>query len=102
VTYELSWNNAGPAPAENAVVTDTLPAEVGFVAASGGGRYDAGRRTVTWKLGTLPVNGTGSLSLTVRVAPAAAAGSVIVNRAQLQADLTVSPPLASWATLVAP
>jgi uncharacterized repeat protein (TIGR01451 family) len=102
VTYELSWNNAGPAPAENAVVTDTLPAELGFVSASGGGRYDASRRTVTWKLGTLPVNGTGSLALTVRIAPTAAAGSVVVNRAQLQADLTVSPPLASWPTLVAP
>ena len=102
LTYELTWNNAGPARAENALVTDTLPPEVSFVSASSGGRYDAGRRTVTWRLGTLPVNGTGTLGLTVRLAASAAAGSVVVNRAQLAADLTLSPPLATWPSLVAP
>jgi uncharacterized repeat protein (TIGR01451 family) len=100
MAYELTWNNAGPAAAENTAVTDTLPAEVSFVSASSGGRYDAGRRTVTWKLGTLAVNGTGTLALTVRLAANATAGSVVVNRAELTADLTLSPPLASWPTLV--
>jgi hypothetical protein len=75
---------------------------VSFVSASGGGRYDAARRTVTWKLGTLPVNGGATLSLAVSLAPSATAGSVLVNRAELRADLTISPPLASWPTVVVP
>ena len=87
-SYELTWHNAGPARAENAVVIDTLPAGVSFVSASAGGRYSASRGTVTWKLGTLAVNGSATLSLTVRLATSAAAGSVLVNRAELTADLT--------------
>jgi uncharacterized repeat protein (TIGR01451 family) len=102
LTYELSWLNAGPAPAENAVVVDTLPPELAFVAASQGGQYDSARRTVTWSLGTLAVNGTGALTLTVRLSAGAALGSVVVNRAELTADLTLSPPLATWPTLVVP
>ena len=101
-TYELTWLNGGPAPAENAVVVDTLPPELVFESASDGGRYDAARRSVTWRLGTLPVHGTGTLSLTVRVASTAATGSVVVNRAGLTADLTFSPPLATWPTVVVP
>ncbi len=102
LSYELTWLNAGPAPAERAVVTDTLPAELSFVTASRGASFDAGLRTVTWKLGTLAVNATGTLSVTVTMASSAAVGAVVTNRAELTADLTLSPPLASWPTLVAP
>jgi uncharacterized repeat protein (TIGR01451 family) len=100
--YELTWHNAGPARAENAVVVDTLPAGVSFVSASAGGRYSASRGTVTWKLGSLPVNGGATLSLTVKLAASAAPGSVLLNRAELTADLTISPPLATWPTVVVP
>ena len=55
---------------------------------------------MTWRLGTLSVHGTGTLSLTTRLAATAATGSVVVNRAELTADLTFSPPLASWPTVV--
>ena len=102
IAYDLMWLNAGPAPAENAVLVDTLPSGLEFVSASGGGRYDSGRRTVTWRLGTLPVNGSGTLTLTARVASTAAVGTTVVNRAALTADLTISPPLATWPTLVTP
>jgi hypothetical protein len=81
---------------------DTLPADVEFVAASGGGAYDAGRRAVVWKLGSLPVNGSKTLTLTARLASTAPLGSALVNRAELTADLTLSPPLATWPTLVTP
>jgi uncharacterized repeat protein (TIGR01451 family) len=101
LTYELTWVNAGPNPAENAVVVDTLPPELAFVAASDGGRYDPAARTVSWRLGTVPVHGTGTRSLTVRLTSSAATGSVVVNRAELTANRTLSP-LASWATLVVP
>jgi uncharacterized repeat protein (TIGR01451 family) len=102
VTYELTWSNAGPAAAQNAVVTDALPPELTFVSASHGGRHDAARRTVTWRLGTLAVNATGTLELTCRVAATASAGSIVVNRAELTADLTLSPPIAAWPTAIVP
>jgi uncharacterized repeat protein (TIGR01451 family) len=102
LTYELTWANGGPNPAENAVVVDALPPELAFVSASDGGRFDAARRTVTWTLGTLPVHDTGTLSLTARLAPGASPGSLVVNHAELTADLTLSPPLATWPTLVVP
>jgi uncharacterized repeat protein (TIGR01451 family) len=100
--YDLTWLNAGPAQAENAVLVDTLPSGVEFVSASNGGRYDAARRAVVWRLGTLTVNGTATLRLTAKLSASAATGSLVVNRAELTADLTVSPPLASWPTLVTP
>lgn len=100
--YELTWLNAGPAPAENATLVDSLPAGVEFVSASNGGRHDAARRTVSWKLGTLAVNASQTLRLSVRLSSSAALGTVVVNHAELTADLTISPPLASWPTLVTP
>jgi uncharacterized repeat protein (TIGR01451 family) len=102
IGYELTWLNAGPAPSQNAVVTDTLPAEAEFVSASHGGRYDPSSRTVTWRLGTLAVGASDTLTLTARISPSAVLGSVVVNRAELTADLTISPPLASWPTVVVP
>jgi hypothetical protein len=42
------------------------------------------------------------LTLAAQLASSAPAGAVVVNRAQLTADSTLSPPLATWPTLVAP
>jgi len=44
--YTVTVRNAGPSTAAGVVVTDTLPATVGFVAASGGGTLEGG--VVTW------------------------------------------------------
>jgi hypothetical protein len=57
---------------------------------------------VTWRLGTLAVGATDTLELSVRLAETAAPGALVVNEAELTADLTLSPPLASWPTLVTP
>jgi uncharacterized repeat protein (TIGR01451 family) len=45
-TYTITLTNNGPATATNAVVTDTLPAGVTFVSASGGGLHTNG--VITW------------------------------------------------------
>lgn len=67
LTYEISFTNAGPNEAANAVLTDVLPEGTEFVSASDGGRYDAAKRTVTWTLGTLNVGYSGTRTLVVRV-----------------------------------
>ena len=72
LTYEISYTNAGPAEATNAVLTDVLPEGTEFVSASDGGTYSGATGTVTWNLGTVNVGFTGTRTLTVLVtAPAA-------------------------------
>ena len=102
LTYVMRYTNLGPEPSSNARITDTLPAEVTFVSATSGGRYDPATRAVTWSLGTVPVTFTGSVSLTVQIPPTALPGTAIANQAQFTGDLTVSPPTAAAVTLVLP
>jgi large repetitive protein len=53
VRYVLSVRNAGPSPAANVVLLDSLPGGVSFVSATGGGVLEGER--VAWNLGTLGV-----------------------------------------------
>ncbi|HEX8649767.1 MAG TPA: M36 family metallopeptidase [Pyrinomonadaceae bacterium] len=99
ITYEIKYNNAGPAPSEGAKITDILPTNVNFVSATGGGTYNAATRKVTWNLGTVPV-GTGTVKLTVRVPLTTALGTAITNQAEFSGVLTVSPPTAGAVTTV--
>jgi len=38
----------------NAIITDTLPASLDFVSATGLSSYNSGNNTVTWNMGVLP------------------------------------------------
>jgi uncharacterized repeat protein (TIGR01451 family) len=53
-TFEIEVANPGTAPATNVLVTDSLPPELDFVSATGGGTYEPSSRTVNWNLGVLP------------------------------------------------
>jgi subtilisin-like proprotein convertase family protein len=57
---------------------DTLPANVSFVSATGGGTYDAATRIVTWVIG-IPANGATTVNLTVAVSGAAFPGNVVLH-----------------------
>jgi uncharacterized repeat protein (TIGR01451 family) len=57
LVYTISVTNYGPSSAGGVTVTDTLPASVTFVSASGNGINTAG--VVSWSLGTL---GSGQVS----------------------------------------
>ncbi|WP_038058618.1 carboxypeptidase regulatory-like domain-containing protein [Thermus amyloliquefaciens] len=67
--YTITVRNTGNVPAQNAVITDKLPAELGFAAASDGATYDPVLHQVTWHwtttpaLQSIPVGG----SVTVKV-----------------------------------
>jgi uncharacterized repeat protein (TIGR01451 family) len=64
VTYTITVTNLGPSTASNVSVTDTLPAGVTFVSASGGGTNSAG--VVGWPVITSLANGaTTSFTVTV-------------------------------------
>ena len=67
LVYTISVTNFGPSSASGVVVTDTLPAGVTFVSASGGGANNSG--VVSWTLGTLASGQVSNLTVTV-TAPA--------------------------------
>ena len=52
IEYTLRYGNAGNSFAENTIITDTLPANTTFVAASSPYTLDAGG-TITWPIGTV-------------------------------------------------
>jgi len=64
VTYTITITNKGDAAATNTVLTDTVPAGTSFVEASDGGRFADGK--VTWELGTLAVDATKTVTLTLK------------------------------------
>jgi uncharacterized repeat protein (TIGR01451 family) len=66
IVYELTLTNKGDAPAEKTVLVDMVPAGTSFVSASDGGRRSGGK--VVWDFGTLPVNATKKVTLTLKAA----------------------------------
>ena len=103
-TYTLLITNLGSSAASSVTVTDSLPAGVVFVSASGGGTNKAG--TVTWPaLATLPNGGRTNYSLTVTapemgwltntlsVGSATADTNAANNTAKLVTQVIVTPPV---------
>ena len=65
LTYTITVSNAGPSPATSLVVTDTLPAAVSFVSATGSqGTWSNNVNAVTFSLGTLPATNIATLTIT--------------------------------------
>ncbi len=101
VTYDLTYDNLGPEPSEQAKIEIAkLPADLRFVSGSGGVTWNATDRSLLWALRTVDVDGPHTVTLTTRVAPDAPAGEVLLTPAQFSGALTYSPP-AEAATLVA-
>jgi len=67
LVYTISVTNFGPSSASSVVVTDTLPANVTFVSATGGGVNNSG--VVSWSLGALTSGQVSNVTVTV-TAPA--------------------------------
>jgi hypothetical protein len=71
----------GPSPAQNVVVSDTLPSRLVFVSATAGCTYASVTRIVTCNAGTL-ANGA-SASFTILTTMSGAGGGWITNTAQV-------------------
>ena len=69
LTYTLTVSDAGPSAATNVVVTDTLPASVGFVSATPSQGSCSGTATVSCDLGTM--NAASIATVTIVVTPTA-------------------------------
>ncbi|MEM1095144.1 MAG: T9SS type A sorting domain-containing protein, partial [Bacteroidota bacterium] len=83
VTFTVSVVNNGPAVATGVEVTDTLPAGLGFISTNGGsqGSVSGTGPAIVWTVGTLGVNETATLEITVSVD----AVGTFVNEAEVTA-----------------
>jgi uncharacterized repeat protein (TIGR01451 family) len=88
INYRVCYQNTGDDPANNVSIVDTLPPDVNFVSASGGGVYNPLTRTVTWSVATAPANMAAPVcfDLTVTVNNTATPGGDFVNRASIDSD----------------
>jgi uncharacterized repeat protein (TIGR01451 family) len=64
IDYRLGIGNTGDAAATDSVLEDIIPSGTTFVSASDGGQFENGR--VVWNFGSVEINGSRSVSLTVR------------------------------------
>jgi len=69
----------------NVKITDELPIEVEFILADSNGAYDPYFHTVTWDIGTLGPDESGSVTLTVKV-KCAEPGGTITNCCEMTGD----------------
>jgi uncharacterized repeat protein (TIGR01451 family) len=81
-TATLLYRNSGPAPAASLVLSDTLPAGVTFVSSAPAPSAQSGQ-TLTWDVGALAADETGSVELTLRAALALPDGAALRNRAAI-------------------
>jgi uncharacterized repeat protein (TIGR01451 family) len=86
--YTITVDNTGSSDAENVVVTDELPAEVGYLAdtdtCSGVAVGDTG--TLTCELGTIPAGGSVSFQIKVLIDADLGGATSITNTASVTSD----------------
>jgi len=89
ITYTLTVNNVGNAPATGVKVVDTLPAGIGSIAATGTSLFECGvvASTVTCTGGA--VNAGANATITITGTVTAAAGAVLTNNAVVDPDNTI-------------
>ncbi|EED30543.1 conserved repeat domain protein [gamma proteobacterium NOR5-3] len=85
VTYTITYTNLGSATATQVVVEDILDPDLSFDSASNGGSFDAATGVVRWQLPDLAPGASGQLTVRARVASTVPDGTVIENRAGIDA-----------------
>ena len=86
-TYTIQYENVGMLPADNLVLTNTIPAELTAVTFTSNRTITAtGTVTYEWDLGDLPVAELGIITVTGKVIPDLMTSQVLINTLQLRTD----------------
>lgn len=83
ITYTISYDANGT-DVNDVNIVDHLPDEVYFISAPDGGSYDFLFHTVTWELGDLDFDESGSVTLTVKVSKLAEPNGTITNLCEIE------------------
>jgi uncharacterized repeat protein (TIGR01451 family) len=93
ITYLISLRSKDENSHSNVYVTDTLPNEVMYYSAEGGGSYNMFSHTYTWEIGNVegydpndPSDPNTYVELTVQVTNWAEPTSLIVNKVEVESD----------------
>lgn len=81
LVYTIDYANRGSANATGVTITDTIPAGLTFVSATGGGAPSGG--SVVWTIGDVPIGAVGELQVTFTVDAGIADGTVLTNTVTL-------------------
>ncbi len=101
VRYQMTYTNLGPKASSNAEIrVSKLPTGLRFVGSNTNVAWDSTTRSLLWRLGTVPVGVTDTVTLKTTVAKGADLG-VLLTQAQFSGAYTFSPPAAA-ATLIVP
>jgi uncharacterized repeat protein (TIGR01451 family) len=93
LTYIIMAANAGPSPATNVVVTDTLPAEVSVVSVTpsvgtcSGGIPGNPEQPVICTLGTLNASSSATITVVVTVDSSTPDGTILINNGAISSDI---------------
>jgi len=79
LVYSIDYRNSGPGQATAAAIVDTIPAQAEYQSCTGGGNHSAG--VVTWNLGTVAADDSGTVTLTVLVDSPLPNGTLLHDRA---------------------
>ena len=99
LTNTITVTNLGPGTASGLVVTDSLPAIVGFVSATGGGSTNGNVHQVVWSGFSLPANTVTNFTLIV-TAPTAGNATNIVTVASSVVDPSLANNTATNVTVI--
>jgi uncharacterized repeat protein (TIGR01451 family) len=92
LTYTITASNAGPSPATNVVVTDTLPGQISVVSVTpsvgscSGGIPGNPAQPLICTLGTLGFPGSATITVVVKVNPSTPDGTILINNAAISSD----------------
>lgn len=81
ITYTIQYSNAGSEPADEVIITDTLPVGVTYLESSGdiGAPPTVDGRQVIWQAGSLQPASGGGLTLVAQVSPDQPSYTVLTN-----------------------
>ena len=90
MSYVFVYTNTGNASTTGATIQDALVPNLTFVAATRGGTYDPGNRTVTWNLPAIAPGDSSNVALIAQVASPLLDGTLIPNEAAVDSIETIA------------
>jgi len=95
-TYTINYQNTNNAPVTNTIITDTLDSRLTFVSCTLGCTQSG--QNLTWNIGSLASNASGSVTVTVKVGNTSAYG-LLANTAIIDTSETSGTSAASFVSV---